>query len=188
MKRAGCKICGKPLFRSTAKVCSVSCSLEYNLKYPEKVKSFIEQQEAKQWKEEKKRRKEKLKTLGQYEKEAKTVFQRWVRLRDQGLGCVSCGTMNSPVWDAGHWWKAELYSGLIFDPDNCHKQCRKCNFYLDGNEGNYREGLVKRYGVEFVARILAIKDKLRDHKYSKEELIRIKEMYQQKINQLKRAA
>jgi hypothetical protein len=42
--------------------------------------------------------------------------------------------------------KAEIYSGVIFNPANCHKQCRKMQPLLGGNELMYRQGLIARYG------------------------------------------
>jgi hypothetical protein len=44
--------------------------------------------------------------------------------------------------------KAEIYSGVIFNPANCHKQCRKCKPL--GNELMYRQGLIQRYGLEYI--------------------------------------
>jgi hypothetical protein len=35
--------------------------------------------------------KDKLKTLSDYEKDAKKSFQHWIRLRDKNLPCISCG-------------------------------------------------------------------------------------------------
>lgn len=135
----------------------------------------------KQWKQEKKKIKEKLKTLSDYEAEARAVFQKWVRLRDEKEGCISCGTSTSQIWDAGHWLKAELYSGLIFHEDNVHKQCRKCNHFLGGNELSYMAGLIRKIGYERVKWLNDNKDRLRTYKYTREELINIKKQYTEKI-------
>lgn len=136
------------------------------------------------WKNEKKHLKLKLKTLGQYEKEAKKEFQKWVRMRDKHLPCISCGTTTASQWDGGHYFKAELYSGLIFHEDNCHKQCSRCNKDLHGNEANYRIGLVKRIGVERVKWLEENKDRLRVYKFTKQELTDIKIKYKQLIKSL----
>lgn len=121
--------------------------------------------------------KEKLKTLGDYEKEAKREFQKWVRKRDSELPCISCGTLKSTVWDGGHFKKAELYSGVIFHELNCWKQCGKCNRYLGGNELNYRAALILRVGEEKVLELERIAQETRVHKFSKEELIEIRKKY-----------
>jgi len=98
-------------------------------------------------------------------------------LRDKDKGCVSCGTINSDLFDGGHYFKAELFSGLIFDERNCHKQCRKCNRFLGGNEIQYRLGLVQRFGIDFVEELEADSIGKRVYKFSKEELIAKKLKY-----------
>jgi hypothetical protein len=127
---------------------------------------------------------DKLKTLTDYENEAKKEFQKYIRKRDENLSCVSCGTFQTDIWDGGHFKKAELYSGVIFDEMNCHRQCRKCNRFLGGNELNYREGLVKRYGIDYVLEIEERALRLKRHKYSKEDLIGLKNLYKEKIKHL----
>lgn len=133
-------------------------------------KEKMERKERKVWKE-------KLKTLGEYEKEAKREFQRWVRKRDAELPCISCGTFTTTVWDGGHYKKAELYSGVIFHELNCWRQCGKCNRYLGGNELNYRVGLIARIGEEKVLELEKIAQETRVRKFSKEELIEIRKKY-----------
>ena len=44
----------------------------------------------KAWNIEKKERKERLKTKGDYLKELQIIFNKWIRLRDNGLNCISC--------------------------------------------------------------------------------------------------
>jgi hypothetical protein len=123
----------------------------------------------------------KLKTLGQFEAEAKKVFQKWIRLRDEGKECISCGATNPKGFDAGHFKKAEIYSGVIFDERNVNRQCTKCNRFLGGNELMYREGLIKRYGIYFVKELEMDANKTRNKKYTREELIEIKQYYAEKI-------
>lgn len=128
-----------------------------------------------------KKDKEALKTLSDYEKEAKVVFQKWIRLRDQEQPCISCGIKNNKLWDGGHYFKAELFSGLIFDTRNVNKQCRKCNRYLGGNEIQYRLGMVSRFGLDFVDKLESDSISRRVYKFSKDELIDINKKYQLKI-------
>lgn len=135
----------------------------------------------KKQKEQDKKTREKLKTLTQVEQEARKPFQKFIRLRDQDKPCPSCGTYTSDIWDGGHFYKAEIYSGLIFDERNCHKQCRKCNKYLNGNENNYRLGLIERYGEAFVLQLDADAIQKRDYKYTRQELNEIKKKYLEKI-------
>ena len=124
---------------------------------------------------------EKLKTLGQYEAEAKREFQKWIRKRDENQPCISCGTLVTDLWDGGHYKKAEIYSGVIFDEMNCTKQCRKCNRFLGGNELNYRDGLIKRHGEDYVLEIEKKANDTRNYKFTKEELKEIRDKYK-KLN------
>jgi hypothetical protein len=139
-----------------------------------------------QCKEERKSFYESEKGLDQLEHEARKEFQSWIRLRDVDYACISCGTTYTRQWDGGHFYKAELYSAMIFNEMNCHKQCCYCNDHLDANLLEYRKGLIKRYGIEYVEELERIKDSLRSYKYSKSELLEIKAKYKQKINQLKK--
>ena len=158
--------------------CSVECAIKYS--------KILKENKAKaDWKIEKKDLAEKLKTLSQYEAEAKKSFQHWIRLRDKDENCISCGGNEKDLWDGGHFKKAEIYSGVIFNPANCHKQCRKCNRYLNGNELLYRQGLIQRYGLEYAESIENLANETRQHKFTKKELIAIKVKYDILIKEIK---
>lgn len=178
--------CGKLTLYRTLGLCSV-CYREFLLN-DERGKIILSKSIIHAKKETKKKEnafrsdlRHKLKTLGQFEAEAKKVFQRWVRLRDESSGCVSCPTTEIELFDGGHYKKAEIYSGVIFDERNCHKQCRKCNRFLGGNELMFREGLIKRYGLDFVNQLEIYANLTRNNKYTREELIEIKRYYAEKI-------
>lgn len=125
----------------------------------------------------------KLKTIGEYKADARKSFQKWIRLRDSDKPCISCGSTQADTFDGGHFYKAEVYSGLIFNENNCHKQCRKCNRFMNGNELNFRKGLIERYGIDFVNNLDNICDANRVKKYTKEELIAKKMQYDIKIKE-----
>lgn len=146
-----------------------------------KVTKDRKKQEVKKTREQK----EKLKTISNLIAEAKKPFQKYIRLRDQEKPCISCGTDYSDIWDGGHFYKAENYSGLIFDERNCRKQCRKCNNFLGGNENNYRLGLIKLEGIEYVKKLDEDAIRLKKYKYSRDEILSIKKHYQEKVNQFK---
>ena len=127
---------------------------------------------------ERKEYKAKNKTYTQKINEAKVVFQKWIRLvKDKGRPCISCGTIMPDSMDGGHYLKAEIYSGLIFDERNVSAQCRKCNRFLNGNELNYRDGLIKRYGIDYLLQLEGEKNAKRVHKWSEAELEEIKRKY-----------
>lgn len=131
-------------------------------------------------------RKEKEKKLSELISEARKVFQMWIRKRDFSLPCISCDTNKSEVWDGGHYLKAELYSGLIFEERNCHKQCRKCNYFRGGAENEFRMGLVMRYGSQYVNELEELSVSQRVKKYSREELKEIKNKYQSKLREIEK--
>jgi len=175
-----CKVCKEPFeqYNSLISWCSPGCGYKLS-------QSKIKEKKAEEWKVEKKQLRNKLKTLSQYEADAKKSFQHWVRLRDEELPCISCGNHNPSDWSGGHYFSAGMYSGLMFDPDNCHKQCNThCNMYLSGNLLEYRKGLINRFGIDFVDRLEEKSNRLRDYKYTKQELIAKKLQYDIKIKEL----
>lgn len=82
---------------------------------------------------------------------AQTVFNAWIRKRDEGLGCISCGSYNQI--QAGHFYSAGHHNNLRFNEDNTNSQCLQCNFFLSGNLLKYRENLIKKIGLERVERL-----------------------------------
>lgn len=130
-----------------------------------------------------KERKQANKSIQALIQEARKPFQQWIRIRDANFKCISCGE-DSETWDAGHFKKAELYSGLIFDERNVWKQCRKCNKYLNGNEGEYRKRLIERFGQEWMDILDDDAIRLKSYKWEREELKDIKLFYLQKLKQI----
>jgi hypothetical protein len=122
--------------------------------------------------------KEKIKSYSQRLQEAKKVFQKWVRVRDKGLPCISCGTVKCNEWAGGHYFKAETYTHLIFDERNCHKQCNAyCNKHRDGAQAEYRIGLVNRYGEAYVKGLEDLAMLKQQRKYTNQEIEDIKTKY-----------
>lgn len=175
-----CKVCKKTFeqFNSLVSWCSPTCGYKLS-------QSKLKEKKANEWKIEKKALREKLKTLGQYEAEAKKSFQKWIRLRDKNKPCISCGTVTAPEWHASHYFDCNKYSGMIFNEKNVHKSCNKCNVYLHGNLLEYRKGLIERFNVGHVEYLEEISDKNRVYKYSKKELIAKKLQYDLKIKEIK---
>jgi len=134
-----------------------------------------------------KERKEKLKTLPELKREAQTVFNRYVRERDTGLPCISCGKPDAggdgfhAGRDAGHFRSVGSAPNLRYDEDNVHAQCVHCNQYLAGNVIAYRLGLIERIGLEAVERL---EQDNKPHKWTREELKQIKDTYTAKLKQL----
>jgi hypothetical protein len=176
-KPKSCRICKDKFtpFKTTDVVCSkYDCRVSFALKHvnnQRKEKAKVNRIETKQ-------KRESLKTLSQYESEAKKSFQKFIRLRDKDLPCISCGNPNAKDWCGSHYFPAGIYSGLIFDERNCHRSCNTyCNLYLSGNLLNYRIGLINRYGQDFITALENDANTKKDYKYTKDELIALKRKY-----------
>lgn len=193
-KALGFQSCGKEVFKRTYGLCQ-PCYTNWLLNSDagkEKLNSSILRGKKKltekiQKTENKRKRewKEKHKSIQALIQEARKPFQKYIRERDKKRPCISCGNFYADIFDAGHYFKAEVYSGLIFEERNVHKQCRKCNRFLSGNESAYRIGLTNRYGKDFVLELENSADKKRDKIYSREQILEIKRFYKTKLNQIK---
>lgn len=138
-------------------------------------------------KEDKKRKKfekDANKSIAKLIAEVRIPFQKLIRIRDHGQQCICCERMlpfNIGDYDAGHFLKAELYTGLIFHPDNVFGQLKHCNKYEHGNENGYRGGLIKRIGIERYNHLNDVKNTLKEYKFSKEQLIKMKKYYNKEL-------
>lgn len=92
----------------------------------------------------------KIKSRAHHMKEAQTAFNAWVRERDIGLPCVSCGRHHNGQWHAGHYRTVGGNPELRFEPLNAWRQCAPCNNHKSGDIVNYRLELVKRIGADKV--------------------------------------
>jgi len=78
-------------------------------------------------------------------------FNRYIRLRDSGNGCTSCGNNRPGIkYDCGHFITAGSCSALRFNENNAHSQCVHCNRHLSGNVRLYRAALVTKLGEQAV--------------------------------------
>lgn len=84
-------------------------------------------------------------------KKCQTVFNKFIRNRDAGQPCISCGS-GTPN-HAGHYLSQGHHSSLRFDENNTNLQCVRCNVFLHGNLINYRIGLIKKIGEEEVMKL-----------------------------------
>ena len=120
------------------------------------------------------------KSIASLIQEARQPFQKLIRIRDHGQNCICCDgplSFNISDYDAGHYLKAELYTGLIFHPDNVHAQTVYCNKYSHGNESGYSEGLKRRIGISRYNSLNESKDSLKSFKWDRYKLIELKEYY-----------
>lgn len=99
-------------------------------------------------------------TTGQLVKKLQPIFNRWIRKRDEGKPCISCGEYKE-AYDCGHFYARSGYAGLRFDEDNCHAECRACNSYDESHLIGYAENLRVKIGEQDYQ---ALKEKAADYK------------------------
>ena len=124
--------------------------------------------------------------------EAQAAFNAYIRERDRDLPCICCGSFDASGaggigggWDCGHYISRAHASHLRFDERNAHKQRKGCNRPGGTTRAKYRAGLVARYSEQYVAELEALEYAPPSRDMTKEELVTIKETYQQKLKQLK---
>lgn len=105
------------------------------------------------------------------------LIQRYIGLRDAGKSCISCGRWYQ-IMDCGHYYGRGAYPALRYDEDNIHKQCRRCN--IQSNTQGYKDGLLQRYGQEFLDK-LELKARI-IRQYRKEDLKLLIIYFQEKLN------
>jgi len=187
-KMVKCKACCTLFIRvrPMQKACSVSCAVDLS-------KISAAKAEAKQKKAERRQDKAKLdamRTRPQLMRVAQSAFNVYVRARDAGKQCISCGNQ-LPInaiggaFDCGHYRSVGSAPHLRFDERNAYGQCKHCNRYLSGNHVEYRKGLIARVGIETVE---ALECDQEPRKYSKDDLIRLAESYRRQARMIKRSA
>ena len=172
MKR--CRVCREPFMpRNTLQPCcyKYECQVTYATAHALKSQEKRKKQERKELREAKQR----IKSRAEWLKEAQNEVNRYVRLRDKDLPCISCGRFHNGQYHAGHYRTVGSAPELRFELSNIHKQCAPCNNHLSGNIVNYRLRLVEKIGAEAVEwlegkheplkltipEIIAIRDKYR---------------------------
>ena len=86
--------------------------------------------------------------LKQTHNHTKILVHAYVRERDKGKPCVSCGADWKPDFQCGHHYPAGSFETLKYHLDNLHGQCQGCNLYNSGNFENYALRLPNRIGIE----------------------------------------
>lgn len=132
-------------------------------------------------------RKEAIKSIPELMAEADRVFQAYVRWRDRLLPCVCCNKFSTGEryggdWDGGHFRTKGAASHLRYHEDNCWRQLKQCNRQGAGRQLEYRKGLIARIGIE---RVEALENDNSTHKWTREELIAIRDKYRAKLKELK---
>lgn len=118
-------------------------------------------------------------------KGAQAAFNAFIRYRDKGLPCISCGRMpnfsahiGGSGIHAGHYLSVGAHPELRFEELNVHIQCVHCNIHKSGNAIDYRVGLIKKIGVE---KTEWLEGPHTPQKYSLEDLREIEAKYKSRL-------
>ena len=108
---------------------------------------------------------------------AQIEFNKFIRIRDKDLPCISCQRHHSGKYDAGHYKSRGAHPELRFNEDNCHKQCSPCNTQKSGDIFNYRVNLKIKIGADRLQKIEGYNEPAN---YSIDDIIEIKDRYKLK--------
>lgn len=125
------------------------------------------------------------KSLPKLKSDLQKLFNEFIRLRDQGKPCISCG--QPKLLQAGHYYPVQGYDGLRVNEDNCHGECAGCNCFDDSHLIGYGENLKERIGDIRYEKLkwVAKEYKMHGYKWSRSELIEKIELYKNKIKELR---
>jgi len=159
--------------------CTYECLKSFTTKNADKIADKVRKQKRQQ----DRATKEKLKTKGQWTKEAQAAVNAYVRHRDKDKQCISCGTSLRSAslgggYDAGHYRSRGSAPHMRFRTDQIFGQCKKCNRWMSGNVDKMRVGIVWRYGQEYLDRIEMDNT---PKNYSIDDLKRIKSIFTKKL-------
>jgi hypothetical protein len=150
LKPRACKQCGERFMPDRlGQVIHKECVYPFALRLIEK------KQEAKKKAEraEDRVRKEAGKTIPKLKAEARTWFNKFIRLRDREKGCYVC-LQPFPVgqlggdFDAGHVRSTGSADHLRYTEDNCFGECKACNSSWGATQEQKEAGAIRRIGAE----------------------------------------
>lgn len=115
--------------------------------------------------------------------EAQAAVNRYVRLRDAALPCISCGREPSwgGQWHASHLRSVGAASAVRFHLWNIWRACSICNHHLSGNVAEYERHLRARIGSVKVDWLYAQTQRA---VYQREYLIRLRSVMTKKAKRL----
>lgn len=134
-----------------------------------------------------KARREALKKIPELIADAQAAFNAYIRERDRHKGCFVCGRpfTDKPgqVQHAGHVRSRGAAGHLRYNEDNCMGECEGCNGPHGAKPHQIKAGAIARIGAE---RFEALENDNTPHKWTREELIGIRDTYRAKLKEIKK--
>lgn len=188
LPRRKCSVCKKWFHpaRDGQFVCSFECACRYGKVTNDTAKAEAQREKKRVEKVERKRqaeRRQAVKPLSYFIRQAQQAFNEFIRYRDRLLPCISCGRHHDGQYHAGHFRTTGANPELRFNEDNCHRQCAPCNNHLSGNLIAYRPALIAKIGQ---ARFDALMGPHELPKWKRDDYIRIRDEYRAKLRDLKK--
>lgn len=147
---------------SLQKVChNYKCAIAFNRQVDERNAAREIRKQERLQRADLRERRERLKGVAEWQREAQTAFNRYIRLRDFGRSCASCGGvlagssnyLTGSAVDASHYRSRGAAAHLKFNVFNVHAACTRCNRQLSGNAVEFRIRLIERIGLVRVERL-----------------------------------
>ena len=175
MRTRRCYLCKKKVAEADAVTGQLKafCCMDHLLKWS---KSEMGKEAVKKaYKRETKEMKEKLKSRSDWLREAQTAFNAYVRIRDKGKQCVSCGKPDdgSHQRHASHY-RPSVNRAVTFNTYNVNASCAQCNTMKSGNLIPYRSHLVEMIGEK---KVLWLESQNQPHSQDIEYLKRLKKIF-----------
>ena len=178
-----CKIC--PIrfnpSNSMQKVCSPGCAIEYAKSEQGKKNAASARKQETAVKKKAFRANDK----SWHTKQAQIAVNKYVRLRDKGLACISCDKPDNGKHQrhASHYKSVGSNSALRFNLWNISASCSQCNSWKSGNIGEYTPRLIEKIGQEKYDWILTQNHNV---KYSSEYLMRLAKVFRKRARVLEK--
>lgn len=177
-----CRHCRKrfePTMSSLQICCSPDCAYKWakTVKGKEYVRKAVNR--------ERRENQRALRTKSDWMKEAQKSFNAFIRARDSGEPCISCGRPDPHepnTRDCSHYRSVGSAPELRFEETNAHASCKYCNRYLSGNIVEYRIRLKEKIGSRKLAWLEGPHNPLR---LTVEDIKGIIKTYQQKKKELR---
>lgn len=191
-----CKECGEyfPALEMVKVPAGVFCCIEHAsewaVKARQKAQDKIKRKKASDDKAEKKASRERdlerlksVQNISFFHKKAQAAFNAFIRERDKGNPCISCGKPDNGQHQrhASHYRSVGACSSLRYDESNVHVACATCNTYLSGNILGYTPMLLKKIGGLEFDRVTGPQ---KPRRWSRDELEEITEKYKKKLKEL----
>ena len=143
-------------------------------------------------KEKKTKRVTKHKSISKLKDTVWPIFSEYIRKRDclrttgtlEWGRCITCGLpFKYSALQAGHFIPGR-HNSILFEETCTHAQCYRCNVPMGGEPLKYRREIIRLYGEDYDLKLE--EQAMETKKFTRDELIELKEQFQAKIKELEK--